>query len=60
MPNIFSHPYQLDKPLFNFRVVGWYFSFLFKETSVRNSETPDQTPRFAASDLVSQRLSMSH
>ena len=30
MPNVFSNPYQLDEPISNFRVVGWYFSFLFK------------------------------
>ena len=30
MPRVFSHPYQLDESISNFRVVGWYFSFLFK------------------------------
>ena len=30
MPNVFSHPYQLDESISNFRVVGRYFSFLFK------------------------------
>ena len=30
MPNVFSHLYQLDESISNFRVVGWYFSFLFK------------------------------
>ena len=30
MPNVFSHPYQLDESFSNFRVVGWYFLFLFK------------------------------
>ena len=30
MPNVFSHPYQLDESISNLRVVGWYFSFLFK------------------------------
>ena len=29
MRNVFSNPYQLDKSISNFRVVGWYFSFLF-------------------------------
>ena len=29
MLDIFSHPYQLDESISNFRVVGWYFSFLF-------------------------------
>ena len=28
MPNVFSPPYQLDESISNFRVVGWYFSFL--------------------------------
>ena len=27
MPNVFSHPYQLDESISHFRVVGWYFSF---------------------------------
>ena len=30
MLNVFSHPFQLNESIFNFRVVGWYFSFLFK------------------------------
>ena len=30
MTNVFSHPYQVDESISNFRVVGWYFSFLFK------------------------------
>ena len=30
MRNIFSHPYQLDESISNFRIAGWYFSFLFK------------------------------
>ena len=30
MLNVFSHPYQLDESISNFRVVGWYFSFKFK------------------------------
>ena len=36
MLDVFSHPYQLDESISNFRVVGWYFSFLFKKTSVEN------------------------
>ena len=38
---------------FNFRGVGWYFSFfqIFIEHSVSNSEGPDQTPHDAVSDL---------
>ena len=31
MPNVFSHFYQLDEAISNFRVVGWHFSFVFKE-----------------------------
>ena len=47
----------------NFRVVGWYFSFLFKSQKkfrFANSGEPDQTPQFAASDLVLHCLPMSH
>ena len=29
MPNVFSHPYQLDESISNFRVVGWGFLFEF-------------------------------
>ena len=28
MPNIFSHPYQLDDSIFNLRVVGGIFIFI--------------------------------
>ena len=28
MPNVFSHPFQLDESISNFRFVGWYF-FIF-------------------------------
>ena len=28
--NVFSDPYQLDESISKFRVVGWYFSFLYK------------------------------
>ena len=37
MHNVFSHPYQLDNSISNFRVVGWYFYHFIhnlKETSV--------------------------
>ena len=35
MPNVFSHPYQLDESIPNFRVVEWYFFIqILKETSV--------------------------
>ena len=63
MSNVFSHPYQLDESISNFRVVGWYFSFLFnylKKLLFANSGEPGQTPHFAASDLVLHCLSMSH
>ena len=30
MPNVFSHPYQLDESISNFGGDGWYFTFLFK------------------------------
>ena len=36
------------------------FIKISKDTSVSNSGEPDQTPRFAASDLVLHCLSMSH
>ena len=29
-PNVFSHPYPLYESITSFRVVGWYFSLLFK------------------------------
>ena len=29
-PNGISHHYHLDQSIFRFKVVGWYFSFLFK------------------------------
>ena len=29
MLNVFSHPYKMDESFYNFRVVVWYFSFLF-------------------------------
>ena len=63
MPNVFSHSYQLDESISNFRVVGLYFSCLLKfekELLIANSEEPDQTPRFAASDQVLHCLPMSH
>ena len=63
MPNVFSHNYSLDESISNFRVVGWYFSFLFnfnKKLLQANSGEPDQTPLFAASDLFLHCLPMSH
>ena len=65
MPNGFSHIYQLDEFFSNFMVVEWYFSFLFKFSKKQqllfaNSVEPDQTPCFAASDLVLHCLPLSH
>ena len=63
MPNVFSHPIQLDQFISNFWVVGWYFPFSFKlkkKILYANSREPDQTPRFAASDLVLHCLAMFH
>ena len=31
MPNVFSHPYQLDETISNIRVAGWYFYSNFKK-----------------------------
>ena len=54
MPNVF--------PFSNFRVIGWYFSFLFKfkkqQLQFANSGEPDHTPHFAASGLVLHCLPM--
>ena len=64
MANVFSHPYQMNESISNFRVVGLYFSFLFKfflkKNLFANSEEPDQIPRFEVSDLVLHCLPMSH
>ena len=49
------HRYQLDESISNFRVVGRYFSILFKfqkKLLFANSGEPDQMPRFATSDLL--------
>ena len=61
-PNVFSHPYQLDESIFNFRVVGRYlFSFnqIFR-LLLANSGDPDQTLRFAVSNLVLHCLQVSN
>ena len=63
LQNVFSLSYQLDEFISNFRVVGRYYSFLFKfrnKLLQANSGKPDQTPHFAASDLVLHCLPMSH
>ena len=60
MPNVFSHHHQFDESIYNFRVVGWYFSFLFifyNKSRFANSGEPGQTP---ASGLVLQYFPMSH
>ena len=38
MLNVFSYPYQLDGFIFNLRVVGWYFTFLFKIVKETSSQ----------------------
>ena len=62
MPNVFFHPYQLGESISNFRVVGWYFSFvqILKETSVSKHWRADQTLPFWAPDLVVHCLMMSY
>ena len=35
IPNIFSHSYQLDEPISNFRVVGRYLSFFIQKGSYK-------------------------
>ena len=63
MPNVFSHPYQLEESISNFRVVGWYFSFLFIFSRNFCKQTVDNLIRrcvFAASDLVINCLPISH
>ena len=63
MPNLFSHPFQMDESISNLRVVGWYFSFLFKfkkKFLQATSREPDQMPSIVASDLVLHCLPMSH
>ena len=61
--NVISHCYQLDESISNFWVDDWYFSFLFifqLKLLFANSGEPDQTPHFAAFDLVLHCLPMSH
>ena len=61
MPNGNSYPYQLDQSISILRVVGWYFSFLYKWNNLLvNSGDPDQMLPSAASDLSLHCLSMSH
>ena len=60
--NVFSHPYQLDETISNYRVVGGVLHFYsFKrQLCKQNSGESYQTPRFAASDMVLHCLPMSH
>ena len=61
--NLLSHPYHLNKSISNFRVVEWYFSFLFKfkkNILLANYGDPHQMLQFAASDLYLHCLPMSH
>ena len=63
MPNVLSHPYQLDESISNFRVVGWYFSFYsFKRhfCSEQWITLSDAEPSFAASALVLHCLQIPH
>ena len=61
MLNVFFNPYQLDKSISKFRLLGGIFFFIqiLKSTSVSKGE-PDQMTCFAASDLVMHCLPMSH
>ena len=62
-PNRISQSYQLDQSISVLRVVGSYFSFVFKfwlKILEANSGNPDQTPRSAASDLGLHCLPVSH
>ena len=53
-----SHPYQLDESISNFRIVGWYFSFLFKFK--KNNNICMQTVENLIRRCVSHCLSMFH
>ena len=61
--NGFSHRYHSDESIFNFRLIGSDFSFLF-HFSMKNIKAnriaPDGTPRFAASHLGLFCLLMPH
>ena len=35
IPNVFFHSYQLDEPISNFWVVGWYLSFFIQRGSYK-------------------------
>ena len=62
-PNGLSYSYQLAQSISVLRVVGCYFSFLFKfEYTIleANSGDSDQTPQSAASDMGLHCLPISH
>ena len=63
MSNGNSHPYPLDESISNFKgcrvVISILFKF-YKHFLQANSAEPDQTPLFAASDLVLHCLPISH
>ena len=60
IPNVFSHPYQLDESISNFRDVGWHCQVIFIQILMENYVSKqcrtDQTPR---SDLILHCLPMS-
>ena len=62
MLNGISHPYELDESISNLRLLGSKFQFLsnFKSTFRKQTAEPDQTLRFAASDLALHCLTLSH
>ena len=64
MPNVFSHPYQLDQSISNFWVVGFFFNFYSKFKRNFCKQTVENLIRRrvlnAASDLVLHCLPMSH
>ena len=61
IPNHFPVLINWTSPFLILGLLGGIFHFYFlKETSVSKQGEPDQTPRFAASDLVLHPLPMSH
>ena len=62
-PNEITNVYQVYQSITVLRVVGWYFSFLFKFSwNIRyaNSGDYDQTPRSVNFDLGLHCLPMPH
>ena len=58
--NELANPYQHDKPISPFRIVGWYVSF-FSQISIEysaNNEDPDQTTQYVISYLGLHYLSI--